>query len=486
MRTVTTISIPGLLAAGVLLSFAYFYQAGGWNQNSRYDLTRAIVERGTVRIDAYHQNTGDKARLDEHFYSDKAPGQSFLAIPIAAASDMLFGEPAGERATARLTYAMTVATSALPAALCALVVMALARRHGRSRAGALFATVVLCLGTPLWAYATLFMGHALAAACLALGLAAAAALGSAATPRRQLCLGLAVGLSTGWAVLTEYPAVLPAAALAGFALWQVRADRQARWRAGLGLAAGAALCIAILLGYHQLAFGSPLETPLRHLYLFRHVREQPFSAPSPAALGAIFFGAKRGLLPLSPVLAVGLVGLYFMWRDASSRALAIVCASIIGYYALFNASFATPLAGWSYGPRYMAAALPFWAVPLMWLWDRYEHRAIRGGLVVLALWGIACALIAVSTTAQPPESYARPLVDLLVPAFLDGDLSLNHQSFLEAGAHADRLRGGMLEHDAFNLGELMGLRGLLSLTPLLAMWLGVAAIVWRRRSATTP
>ena len=38
-----------LLVAVLLVSYAYFYQAGGWNQNSRFALVRAIVERGTIR-----------------------------------------------------------------------------------------------------------------------------------------------------------------------------------------------------------------------------------------------------------------------------------------------------------------------------------------------------------------------------------------------------------------------------------------------------
>src|SRR5919202_2159871 len=71
------------LLIGVLLlgSYAYFYQGGGWNQNSRFDLTRALVERGTVQIDAYADNTGDKAIFDGHTYSDKAPGQALTAVP---------------------------------------------------------------------------------------------------------------------------------------------------------------------------------------------------------------------------------------------------------------------------------------------------------------------------------------------------------------------------------------------------------------------
>src|SRR5262245_56197948 len=33
----------------VLGAYGYFYQAGGWNQNSRFDLTRALVEQRTSR-----------------------------------------------------------------------------------------------------------------------------------------------------------------------------------------------------------------------------------------------------------------------------------------------------------------------------------------------------------------------------------------------------------------------------------------------------
>jgi hypothetical protein len=41
----------GVLLLAVFVSTAYFYQAGGWNQNARFNLTRAIIEQRTVRID---------------------------------------------------------------------------------------------------------------------------------------------------------------------------------------------------------------------------------------------------------------------------------------------------------------------------------------------------------------------------------------------------------------------------------------------------
>jgi len=89
------------LFALVFGAYAYFYQAGGWNQNSRFDLTRAIVEQGTVAIDAFHENTGDKAQRGDHWFTDKAPGLSWLAVPAYASAQLVVREVVFPRQDAR-------------------------------------------------------------------------------------------------------------------------------------------------------------------------------------------------------------------------------------------------------------------------------------------------------------------------------------------------------------------------------------------------
>ena len=54
--------------------------ADGWPDVSRLALTESIVDRHTVNIDPYHQQTGDESYRHGHFYTDKAPGMSFLAL----------------------------------------------------------------------------------------------------------------------------------------------------------------------------------------------------------------------------------------------------------------------------------------------------------------------------------------------------------------------------------------------------------------------
>src|SRR5712671_1829615 len=72
--------------------YAYFFAGGGWNQNSQFDLTRAIVERHTFSIDAYAANSDDRAFARGHVYSNKSPALSLLAVipyaPLAAIEKM--------------------------------------------------------------------------------------------------------------------------------------------------------------------------------------------------------------------------------------------------------------------------------------------------------------------------------------------------------------------------------------------------------------
>ena len=457
-----------LLSAGLLVAFAWFYQAGGWNQNSRFDLTRAIVEEGTLTIDSYHENTGDKARHDGHVYSDKAPGLALTALPMVAAARPLTGtSPSG---LAWLTWLATVWVAALPTALTALLIILVARRAGATEGGAVFGALVFGLATPAWAYATLFFGHALATFCLFGAFAAALTLGE-----RPLLMGLLVGIGGGWASVTEYPSAPPAAILCGLAL--AVAARPVRARVAAGILAGGLVAACALVGYNLAAFGSAFQTGYTHVEGFSGMKEGVMGVTYPKldVLFQISFGSYRGLFFFAPVLVAAPFGFF---SGVGPRRVAAVAGAIVLYYFLFNASYRYWHGGWSYGPRHMAPALPFLASGLACLWSR-ARRPLRALLLAGALVSGALTLVAVSTTAQPPGGMRQPLGTLLWPAFRDGDLSLNHQSFLDTEADPDRLRGRSLPRAAWNLGEKLGLSGHASLAPLLLV-LGLCGVLaWR-------
>jgi hypothetical protein len=477
-----------ILTLAIFFSFAYFYEGGGWNQNTRFDLVRAIVENGTVRIDLYHENTGDKAHVGTHFYMDKAPGASLLAVPavglVRGAMHVARAKLHSREAIVAYSYVATLAAAAAPATLAAICVFWIARRFGADDAGATLAAVVSGLGTPMWAYATVFYGHALAAGCLAAACLGALRLHDSLPPRRSMTIALLVGLAAGWAVVTEYPASIPSGVIVLFAAWRVwQRDRALAVRASLAMGAGLAVGALVLLGYNWTAFGKPLYIGYTSEEGYEGMRTGVFGVnlPSLHATREILFGAYRGLLPLAPVLAVAPVGFWFLLRDRSRRADAALVGGVALYYGMLTAGYAYWSGGWSYGSRHLGPALPFLAVGLAPLWMR-SGRSLRAAIVAVALIGVGESLVAVSTTPQPPADVERPMAELLWPAFRSGDFPIGWQSYLELrpppGAMSELERAGV-PRASWNLGQLAGLNGFASLVPLAIAW-AIAAAAWVR------
>jgi hypothetical protein len=462
-----------VIAAALFVSYAYFYQGEGFNQNSRFDLVRAIVEMHTLRIDAYQENTRDKALVGGHFYSEKAPGLALTAVPVWEAGRLALRaaqkDPSRGKTVIAERYLATIVAVALPAAAAAACLFLLALRLGASVEGAGFAAIALGLATPFWCYSTLFWGHAPAAACLLFAFAAAMELRESGSASRDFWLGAAVGLAAGWATVTEFPSAPPAAILALLGLayaWPGGGKRL--FRVATGIAAGALPCILVLMIHNAMAFGSPFRIGYPYNVMgpatLTVQQRQGFvgvTYPKAHVLVEILVGQYRGLLLLAPVVAAAPFGLWLLWKRPEARNGALAAAVIALYYVLFNASYIVWDGGWSYGPRFLAPALPFLCLPLALLWSR-STLALRSLLAVLVFYGAFISLVAVSTFAMPPDYVKSPVSQLLWPAFHTGHLSPVPSTW--------------------NLGMLAGLSGLTSLIPLFLVWgAGIVAWVWLGR-----
>jgi hypothetical protein len=480
-RRVVTI-LSGLL----LVSYAYFYQAGGWNQNSRFALVRAVLERHTLQIDAYQLHTGDRALWNGHYYSDKAPGLSLAALPAAAvarfAARVVGVDPEGFGGLAWTSYLATVVTAGLFTVLAAVAVFVITRRWGYSVGAALFAATAFGIGGPAWCYATLFMAHGMTAGCLSAALALVLLLDQADT-RRQHDVAVALGLMLGWSVVTEFQSAIPAAVIGGLALaripWGSRADVTAfAWRL---IVAGAA-CGLVLLAYNALAFGNPFHIGYQSEEHFEELKRGFFGITTPELwrVRELLVGRYRGLLPLFPLAAIAPLGLLIAARAPRRRATALAALSFAVYYLLLNASYHYWEGGWSYGPRQIMSAMPFVALGLGPLWDL---GAVwwRGLLGVAFAWGVALTVVAESTNPQPPAGFDSPVTELLLPAFRDGDFSLNTQSMVHASPPGGPRPAADVARAAWNLGEIAGLRGHASLAPLAAVWLVAGGLLWTAR-----
>jgi hypothetical protein len=295
--------------------------------------------------------------------------------------------------------------------------------------------------------------------------AAAVRLGEGLNPRADFWYAVAVGLAAGWATVTEYPAAPASALLALFALGQVwTRGAAARWRVVAGVGLGSAVCASVLFGYLLAAFGA-----LRPSYSyydpnsFSFMQQQGYMGltyPHPDRLLKILFGCSRGLVFASPVIAAGVAGLWLLGKQF--RAPAMVAAAITAYYLLFNASFYWWKAGLTFGPRYAGACIPLLCLGLGVAWTR-ASVGWRWVLIVLACCSVFVTVMVVSTSSQLAMQDSCPIVHSSWPTFWAGQLATNRESMLQA---TEAMNGA----GAFNVGQIVGLHGIASLIPLIAMW----------------
>jgi hypothetical protein len=468
---------PGLLGLLLFVSYAYFVSPPSWNENSRFDLVRSLVERHRLDIDPYEHDTGDKSFRDGHTYSDKAPGASFLAVPAYAAyygfrqltggSQASSLPAAGHREEGELPYLVNAAfrralyvcnlsTNAIAGALLGVAFFVLLRRRlGVAARPALTAALSLGLGSLVFPYATMFYGHVLAA--LFLFVAFVLITERDPVPPRHL---IAAGVAAGLAVLTELPSAPVAVLLGACAFAVVRPRRQALW-----YVAGAAGPLLLLLAYQYAAFGGALRPG------YALVSRPEFAAgmshgvlgvglPRPAVLFAELFGRARGLLYLSPVLVLGFVGLarrlVAVWADRPARTEVAVASAVVLYFLLMNAGYYMWYGGSALGPRHVIPALPFLCLGIPFAFRR-PRPILVGALVAVSIINQL-----VATAVQPTVPLVRDvLFDHVYPHLLRGEVPA------PAGPS--------------NLGTLLGLRGPASLVPLVLLWsLALPSLVTRR------
>jgi len=424
-------SVPVLLFVLSLVSNLYFI-GNFFNANaiSHAALAVALVEHGTTSTDSLADILSDTAIVDGHYYSDKAPGMSFLALPAVAAfiaifnphhDDRLWHE--GDRPTGTfgaLIAVCTVFTASLLTAISVPLIFSIATQWGASLRGAIAVAVIAGEGTPIWFWATDFFSHSAAAALLVIGFHALLRALDEDTGRKGWWAFWS-GTSLGWATLVEFPAAIPTAMLMIFAFLQARRSHRVFRCVGL-IAIGGLPALGLLLAYHAAAFGSPFELGYSHVAGFEGMQTgfHGIGAPSLSVLEQITLGSRRGILWLSPVLALAPAGLACAMLSPRWRGRGMLCALIVVYYLLLNSGYAYWDGGNSTGPRHLTAALPFACLVLVPLWERGGSVARSAITVLGAASGVAC-LVAVSVSITMPHDLKASMFEFLLPRFRAGE-----------------------------------------------------------------
>ena len=399
--------------------FTWFPSLRSPNELTRVYLASALVEDGTVCIDQQLKRNARIFDLSErevdgrrHYYSDKAPGVAFLALPALALYEKMVDVPL---LTTKVRLTRFVVSTVPTVLLLWLLLDVLGAYLQSPRLPALL-VLAYALGSVATPYASMAFGHQLSGVvlfALFCAILRASSDGSA-------WWSAAIGAGASLAVMVEYQNVLLLVPFGSFYLLRVAA----RPRHLLAATLAAAPLTLLLLAYHQAAWGSPFKTGYSFIASsFREVHAQGMLGvawPRPAHAYLSFLSPAKGLFFFAPWLALCVPGLVLAWR---SGALALrFSVAFVVLYALFVSALIYPVGGWTVSQRHLVPAVPFMLLPIGLLVERLARfrelgRILFVGLALPAL--LACGLSAV-VWPHWQEQLVNPFWQLGWPLFRDG------------------------------------------------------------------
>jgi hypothetical protein len=418
-RTLASRARPGVGAIVVLgIAWGMVMHQMGWAQMAHFDQVQAF-SKGQAQIDRWHWNTNDKAWVNGHFYSVKSPGTAALATPFYWAIEHLGGDKLARAAadnTERtmhpkwlpdsvvplenygynvergvrvqkiaeqdtpIVWALTLVVAVIPAMLMLFCVRWAADRFLPGYGTA--AAITLGMGTVVMTFAAEFFSHVISAG---LAFAAFCVLMKERDGPSSWKSVAAAGLLAGLAVTFEFQTGLVGVILFAYAL-----SRRIDWRRrALAYGAGAVAGALPMLAFNTWAFGNPFELAYGYAVAFPGMSGHDvlglnshgfFGITAPRFDSAAdLLLAGRGLLVLTPIVAMSIVGVVLM-RRAGHRAEANTILAVAAAYFIYNSGYWLPFGGGTPGPRFLIPALPFLAIGLAFAYRRLP--ALTLGLAI--------------------------------------------------------------------------------------------------------
>jgi hypothetical protein len=476
--------IAGWLVGVFRICFVYFLpRSDDWNAQARLDMSLAIVNHGTIAIDAYHWNSLDEAYYHGHYFSNKAPGQSLVGVPVYAAHKALlrlvgntsFDDVGLPTASGRVNqyyilveYLESMYTVAIPAVFLLLLFFWFLGFYSTSLVNRTILTLALGLGTVISPYAQLFYSHVPTAALLFAGfvlihlLCRREARDSAWAGwllAHPTATALLAGFALGAAVLFEYPACLIGALIGIYAV--ARLPR----RLLPYVVAGAVPPLLGLLSYNYAAYHNPLTTGYGDsaVAFWRTLHANGGTASTwsfrPKAIIGLSLSLYRGLFFLSPWLLLAFPG-YLLWARRGGRDWLLFLAIPIVFFAE-----SSMYSGWdggaTVGSRYLIPMLPFLALPVIFVLDRVSSSIAR--FAIYAAIAIAIAAVWIETLGGTSVYYPLPGIDnplftYSLPGLAHGDLPNNLGRVV--------------------LSPLFGDNAMVTLLPFFGLLAGLSLAVW--------
>jgi hypothetical protein len=384
-----------------------------WGSMSRLDLVYSIAYNSTFSIDDYKDNTGDRSYFQGHYYSDKPPGLSFLAIPSYILSDSVYNFLTPdyrhifypEERFFFTTKTVVMFTNCLFFALSVVLLYDILSRYTRDEKTKMLVVLAYGLGTMALPYSTTLVGSYSVSSFLLLLLF----LMFLKRNRMKKHDFLVMGLVNGIGLMLDYSLMLIFAILVLFLF----SDRKIR-RMALFYLLGFAIGVFPLLVYNHVIFGSPftlsyefLDETVWKTESTEHMIFHPlFSFPRFETVFMLLFSLYRGLFVYNPVLLLSFIGLFYFAKKQRKEAVFIL--SFFLFLLLLNSA---KFYGWDggsvFGPQYMTLSIPLLAIPLVFSIKKMNKKIVCFFIVISAVVNFIGVLYFYEGSTDPNPIYYK-------------------------------------------------------------------------------
>ena len=392
----------------------------GSNSTSRFALTEAIVKYNTFLLTPEQAkfSSPDVGKINNRYISVFTPGVSFLGVPF-----YLIGEKIG---FPQLTTYFSITLLSFINAL--LIIHLTYRKLKTSLPAAVISGFIFLFSTHALSYATAFVQHHPTVTILLLALEI---ISSPVSLLNNFLFGLLLG--TGLLIDAPNSFMLFPMIIYNF-IKQIDIKfitRRVSVSLNLkALAVGIGLIPPIIfLGYYNSqTTGSYIKLPqffgrapeFNVSYIPTEYSESKIRSSLPYKSRQILNGLyillvsnERSWFYYSPVVAIGLLGLFLALKNPSHHDLAIVSIFSIAVTIISYSMFGDPWGGWSFGPRYLIPATALACLFIGHALQRFGRNLIFASVFFLTcLYSSYIAFLgALTTNAVPPKQEAKMLPD---------------------------------------------------------------------------
>ncbi|MFX1555036.1 MAG: hypothetical protein ACFFBV_14010 [Promethearchaeota archaeon] len=411
------------LFLSVLIIYVYFINGfNSPNEGSRLALTMAIVEQQSLKINDFMEWTwwidySEYPLGSGNYYSDKAPGLSFLGIPFyflgRFVAYRLYSDPLLINGT---LASFVVICGSIFTALSVVVVFELCKLFKISEKTSLLTALSYAFGTIAFVYGKTFFAHGTSAFLLIS--AAYLTVHYFQNGGKDATKVLLAGLALGYSVCIDYQNFLALPPILAF--YTLKRD----FRKLAAFLVSYVACLGLLAWYHYAAFGNPFSTPYNYTGTYGDVQSTlAFSYPIYLGLFGLLFSTYRGLFYLSPFLLFGVYGFVLFFRRFKYEAIWFASTFLLMLFVL--SMYVVWYGGGAYGPRLLLSVIPFIVVPIGMLLDN-SYFSNKRWFQVLFFATLAYSVFAIATGAvTDPVPYLwiqNPFLEYNLPLLIEGNL----------------------------------------------------------------